>query len=113
MKKEIKARWVAALRSGVYAQTKEKLRSGDGYCCLGVLCDLHANETNTPWTPDGFSFMYKWANLVLPSDVRKWAGLTLNDPTVKVNGKQESLSNMNDTHQKSFDDIADAIEKGL
>jgi len=111
--KEIKARWVAALRSGVYNQTRGVLHNEKGYCCLGVLCDIHANETNTRWVPEAFSFVYNGANMVLPSDVCKWAGLTRNDPTVKVDGKHEALSNMNDLHQKSFDEIADVIEKGL
>ena len=33
-------RWVAALRSGKYRQGQGGLRTGDRYCCLGVLCDL-------------------------------------------------------------------------
>lgn len=40
MDKELKAKWVAALRSGEYKQTTETLRDGDGFCCLGVLLDL-------------------------------------------------------------------------
>jgi hypothetical protein len=40
MNQEIKAEWVKALRSGEYEQTRGYLRHDDGYCCLGVLCDL-------------------------------------------------------------------------
>lgn len=47
MKAELKAKWVAALRSGDYRQVngslKEELEAGTGefgYCCLGVLCEL-------------------------------------------------------------------------
>ena len=40
MNKELKKRWVAALRSGEYQQTREYLQDEIGYCCLGVLCDL-------------------------------------------------------------------------
>ena len=32
--------WVAALRSGQYAQGKGYLNSEGGYCCLGVLCEV-------------------------------------------------------------------------
>lgn len=32
--------WAAALESGDYARTTRVLRSGDAYCCLGVLCDV-------------------------------------------------------------------------
>lgn len=45
MKKDIKDKWIAALRSGEYDQTKGVLRREDdegraSYCCLGVLCEL-------------------------------------------------------------------------
>ena len=113
MNKEIQAQWVAALRSGVYNQTTGMLHNEKGYCCLGVLCDIHANETNTPWVPDAFSFVYDGDREVLPSIVRKWAGLKHKDPTVKVDGAHEALSNMNDTQLKSFNELADVIEKGL
>jgi len=35
-----KQKWIEALRSGKYKQTRAKLRRQTGYCCLGVLCDL-------------------------------------------------------------------------
>jgi len=111
--KEIKARWVAALRSGVYAQTTGALHNEKGYCCLGVLCDIHAHETNTPWVPDAFSFVYADELNVLPTIVRRWAGLLREDPIVTEAEGSEALSNMNDIHRKSFAEIADAIEKGL
>jgi len=110
--KEIKARWVAALRSGVYNQTRGVLHSENGYCCLGVLCDIHAHETNTPWVPDAFSFLYAGEINILPTIVLKWAGLKHENPTVKVDGKHEALSNMNDIQWKTFVEIADVIEKG-
>lgn len=37
MRKEDKARWVAALRSGNYHQCEGTLTDGKGYCCLGVM----------------------------------------------------------------------------
>ena len=41
MDKELKAKWVAALRSGEYRQAHGQLWDGtDGYCCIGVLCRL-------------------------------------------------------------------------
>jgi hypothetical protein len=33
--------WIAALRSGRYQQTREALRTEQGFCCLGVACDVH------------------------------------------------------------------------
>ena len=37
MDKKLKARWVAALRSGEYKQCQRVLHDGVGYCCIGVL----------------------------------------------------------------------------
>ena len=42
MHKRIKRIWLEALRGGKYEQTTGVLRSKkDGFCCLGVLCDLY------------------------------------------------------------------------
>lgn len=37
MNKDIKKKWVEALRSGDYKQTRLRLQDKGGYCCLGVL----------------------------------------------------------------------------
>jgi len=77
MNKDIKRRWVAALRSGEYKQIKGALRKNDGFCCLGVLCDIYSKELNVEWEgnyiADGGGF--------LPSKVVKWAGVNDDDPT--------------------------------
>lgn len=48
MNPEIKARWVAALRSGQYRQGKGRLccemGGGSSYCCLGVLCEIAVQD---------------------------------------------------------------------
>lgn len=44
MKRALARRWAAALESGEYQQTSGRLRDKDGWCCLGVLCNLHAQE---------------------------------------------------------------------
>ena len=33
-------RWIEALESGKYPKTQGMLRNDDGYCCLGVVCDV-------------------------------------------------------------------------
>ena len=40
MNKELKKKWLDALRGGGYKQTRNALRDTDGFCCLGVLCDI-------------------------------------------------------------------------
>lgn len=45
--------WITALRSGVYIQGKGMLRSTDGFCCLGVACDILKDGLNLKWAePD-------------------------------------------------------------
>lgn len=44
MDAQIKQKWVEALRSGEYEQTQKTLKYRDGFCCLGVLCDLQGAE---------------------------------------------------------------------
>lgn len=50
MDAKLKDLWLKALRSGEYAQADGMLKSGDGYCCLGVLCHV-AKEAGV--APDG------------------------------------------------------------
>ena len=33
--------WAAVLRSGAYPKTTHALKNTAGYCCLGVLCEIH------------------------------------------------------------------------
>lgn len=44
MDAQLKQRWIDALTSGEYRQTQDHLKDGNGYCCLGVLCDLVARD---------------------------------------------------------------------
>lgn len=62
-------KWIAALRSGKYNQTRGSLRDQFGYCCLGVACvingisdddidlegfiiDAHIGDDNTEKMPE-------------------------------------------------------------
>jgi hypothetical protein len=82
MNARIKQLWLDALRSGNYSQWQGRLRNGDSFCCLGVLCDLHRKETGAGrWTsvadersyelPDNSSI----AEFYLPTEVAIWAGI--------------------------------------
>jgi len=60
MTPELKAKWLAALRSGNYKQGESFLRWNDTYCCLGVLCDVARKHwepvelsADTVYAPDG------------------------------------------------------------
>ena len=118
MKPEIKKIWVEALRSGDYKQGNEALRpSNDTFCCLGVLCNLHAQahpelaatETNKHYYLDNDTF--------LPPMVMEWAGL--NDTSggrVTFKGETDWITAFNDgtvdSHQTlNFKQLATIINK--
>ena len=120
MNPEIKAQWVAALRSGEYKQGNEYLHRGDTFCCLGVLCDL-AIEAGAPEVkenrhPDGSISTYNGSESYLPSSVVEWAGLSCSDPFLVFKSGEVNechpVSDFNDCGA-TFDEIADLIEAQL
>lgn len=93
---EIKKQWVEALRSGKYSQTSGRLRRQDGFCCLGVLCDL---MDTTKWIENPLN---NWTYGEFES---KNYDMLRGDLPIT-----QKLINMNDTG-KTFDQIADYIEE--
>lgn len=117
MKLRILNKWVKALTSRKYKKGMGQLRRKDGtFCCLGVLGDLYLKETGKEWEvcdlPDGNkSYSIDGCSALLPSSVRKWAGLENIDPMFFDNkGKCHTLSAMNDIGRK-FSTIAGYIKK--
>jgi len=110
MKQAIKKKWLAALRSGDYKQTKEALRDEEGFCCLGVLCDVHRIENKKRWQK---GFNYYDENTILPHEIVNWAGLKNCNPGIEDSSICIStLADLND-EGKTFKEIADIIEKQL
>ena len=131
MNSKIKEVWVNALRSGKYEQGSEKLRSVTGYCCLGVLCDIYAQEHNTQWefrgdeeiNPQPMDYWYfDEHSEFLPESVMNWAELKTHNPTVRIDVEdnedednwyyKDELSNVNDSGY-DFSQIANLIEAQL
>ena len=108
MKKEIKTRWLAALRSGQYKQTRNTLTDGKRFCCLGVLCNLHAIETGRTWQETSDAITYGFQHLTLPPSVMEWAELDSKSPVVG----NRKLSEANDQGM-SFKKIAELIDAHL
>jgi hypothetical protein len=126
MKADIKAKWLADLRSGKFPQTDGVLRNDEGYCCLGVLCDLYSRETGVEWEPRSSNqFSMHSATSVLPYEVEQWAGLTHEHGGYVWVSKDHdegerntvdhspSLTELNDQWQYDFRQIADVIEQQL
>lgn len=101
MTPELKAKWIAALRSGEYKQTTGRLvrveRDGYKHCCLGVLCEVAGYRR-----VDG-GFLTSECLLVdlLPPGEMEKLGLSSCKPFIE----------MNDKDGKNFAEIADYIEQ--
>lgn len=136
----IRDRWLAALRSGKYNQTVEALATEQGHCCLGVLCELAAEDNVVERLEGGNHYVFRgprpdsddecdrvvWSSdSVLPQAVLEWAEMdmdverlpgaplvdNINDPIVIWNGERKSLSTLNDDEGLDFNEIAAIIEK--
>lgn len=96
MKKEIADKWVSALRSGKYRQSKNVLKrrnkiGDDSYCCLGVLCEVTGQEDNPIYLSLLSHYQCGIASINYDS--------------------QYALAKMNDIEFKTFNQIADYIEQ--
>jgi hypothetical protein len=117
MNPQIRARWVAALRSGQYRQGYEYLRDKTGgLCCLGVLCELAVADGVIPPPerhPLDGSWLYGEYDTELPESVMSWAGLAHTNPVAPAQ-RGASLSQLNDGTEEggswTFAQIADVIE---
>jgi len=106
VKKSIADKWIKALRSGKYKQTKGKLKGKVGYCCLGVLCEISGKDE---FKSKGYLGSFE----TLPKEVVSWAGMKSRTGCFIINRDyqtSESLSNLNDSGIK-FKEIARIIHK--
>lgn len=114
LKPEVKKRWLQALRSGKIKQAQGQLRTkDDAMCCLGVLCNLHAESHPEIAARQKLKEEYMGHHGLPPDLVLQWAFQDWNKTHasgVFVAGKTLSLWNDNGA---SFKQIADMIEKHL
>jgi hypothetical protein len=106
---ELKAKWVAALRSGEYKQGNGRLKryyfrtEEPAFCCLGVLCDVVKPEG---WDGEVHNFSGKSTQQEYPN-LNSMKELGIYPSAVKA------LAKMNDEDKLPFNKIADYIEKNL
>jgi hypothetical protein len=111
MDSQIKRKWINALQSGEYKQGVAYLRNGMKFCCLGVLCDLHAKEMSGSWEQpykkwewvDGIYGAYLGVTRLPPPEVLEWADLNVT----------KELTVRNDVIRQNFFEIAKYIEENL
>jgi len=111
MNSHVKEKWITALRSNEYKQTQGFLHTSDGYCCLGVLCDLYAKEKDMEWEIeiDGNIQSFDGKTMVFPESVVDWSGIGNHTITTSHYAK---LIDFNDNGE-DFSFIADYIEENL
>jgi hypothetical protein len=95
-------KWVNALESGEYKQTRNSLTNEKNtrFCCLGVACDLYRKEFGGNWDTKGEDFTFMGHSELLPSVVKGWLGLETRSgsfPYPTGTGKRVSLSELNDS----------------
>ncbi|CAB4197862.1 hypothetical protein UFOVP1323_51 [uncultured Caudovirales phage] len=131
MKKEIADLWIAALKSGEYAQTTETLQrvvaktENDreilpGFCCLGVLCEVaikHGLKITKELDRISNSFMwYDSSRDYIPPVVQEWSGMKSQSGEFRYDvGLDEystkgELTVINDSG-KTFEEIAEIIHE--
>lgn len=116
MNHEVAMKWIAALRSGKYPKGQHYLNYKGQFCCLGVLCDLAAQEMPVHQGSIGPLIWYDGQQKTLPPTVENWAGLrsTLGRlPNLGRTFKEtnaSSLTEVNDLTDTDFNGIADIIE---
>ena len=125
MDTRIKYRWVEALRSGKYKQTTGQLnKKGEGFCCLGVLCEIAVEDgvilrypagedTGYGGEDTGYGFSDLMEFSVLPKAVQEWAGIDSSAGEFPEAGSKRSLISLNDDDHLSFAEIADVIEENF
>lgn len=123
MNEDLKEEWIKRLTSGDYEQGQDQLRTmfeddqgqetGEAkYCCLGVLCDVLKDKGLGEWNRRGFTPDNTVFKVEYESDGYDLEG-DLNRPVLAYVGlhdsDQQTLINMNDHHENSFDEIAEFI----
>lgn len=126
---QVKDKWLNALRSGDYKQEQGKLRSDEGFCCLGVLCDLYIQENELKWEEDikliyddelkeyvkvssHDKYYFDGESEFLPKSVMEWAELHRNNPYVRVDNSIEYEDNEEGVKWESEDQISDLNDNG-
>jgi hypothetical protein len=113
MIKEIKIKWLEALRSNKYTKGTGALRYvSDKYCCLGVLCaispnikwEIYGSAIGTSFYEASYNNPNEKSGAFLPPSLRDELGIEFSQETC--------LTNLNDTSD-TWDKIIEYIDKEM
>ena len=122
MKPELKARWIAALRSGKFKQGRNFLARNNEFCCLGVACEVFKDDIQLKVTETkdldlrNHYKMYEGSKYALPTRLMEYlelsgSGAEFPSPIKVGIHKVASPIGLNDTLGFTFAQIADIIEE--
>jgi hypothetical protein len=128
MNPDKKKMWIDALLSGEYEQGKGALKTSQGYCCYGVLCEV-AIKDGLDLVVSGDkkydTVRYGDSTTTIPTQVAKWAGLDKYNPNTDIpvgdvdpylvgNGASglATFATLND-YGYTFEEIVPVIERVL
>lgn len=105
MNKEVKEKWIAALRSGSYKQGQFSLETEEGeMCCLGVLCHVMFGNAREKQDESGVELLSaEFLNSIGLTEISQGFLSSMNDATGRFHRQTP----------KSFSEIADYIEENL
>lgn len=111
-------KWVRALRTTKKRQATGFLHTNDGFCCLGIACEVALRngvkikvERDSDSSDDDFCVSYGGNSSLLPPKVRAFFGFKEMDPTIAFDeGGSVTASTANDDKKWNFRKIADAVE---
>lgn len=119
MNKEIKKKWLDALKSGNYKRVSGNLVRYEedrtdkpirGHCCLGVLCDLYAKDKGVNF----FDVIDVVKEGLLPDSVVHWAEIDIEKENFIVRLYGGSLAERNDSaaiEDKTYNVVISTIEE--
>lgn len=99
LEQEFKSKWLVALRSGEYKQIRERLKTDNGHCCLGVGLEIKGLASAD-------NLINEWSFNSIQSSVDLQNALGISGE------EQTKLVELNDSG-KPFSEIADYIESNL
>ncbi len=97
------AKWIDALESGEYKQCRNELTNGEGFCCLGVACEID-DAVQKQVSVHGIRYLFNgfYQGNSLPSGYDRELGLQGSD-------SENVLVRLNDHEEKSFKEIAQRL----
>jgi len=123
-------KWLNALESGEYRQTRYQLHTPEGFCCLGVACDRFNKPLKLKVLKSPTRTEYNHQSALLPVPVADYLGLHSTSGAFQKDGRRvnlsikvrrgaekgqvimvSSLTELNDEASYSFKEIAKFVRK--